>query len=317
MSSAKWNEKKSQDWFYFIRVIQDFFLSKGFCPVETPMLVDSPGTEPHLEFFSTIKTHNELSQKKWLSASPEMHLKKILCRGGKNIFEIHKCFRNNESGSQHLSEFYMLEWYRAHALLAELMSDLENLLKYLKQKDMILFSLKPFQRFSISELFKTYCEVDLTPKSQEKDLIPALEKWKIPFDPSGTFEDFFHLLFLNKIENQFASDVPTIVEHYPPSLRAYSRLNHEGWAERFEFYWQGLELANAFHEICDPQEQQTVFQQDLQVRKDKGAEEVTVDQEFLLEMKNMPESSGIALGLERLFMAVSQKKDISQIHPFS
>ncbi|MDE0151929.1 MAG: EF-P lysine aminoacylase GenX [Bdellovibrionales bacterium] len=317
MNSSKWDEQKSQDWFYFIRAVQDFFLSKGFCPIETPILVESPGTEPHLDFFSTIKKHNKLSQKKWLSASPEMNLKKILCRGGKNIFEIHKCFRNNESGSRHLSEFYMLEWYRANALLTELMNDLENLLKYLKQKHIILFALKPFQRLSISELFKTYCEVDLNPKSQAKDLIPALEKWNIPFDSSGTFEEFFHLLFLNKIENQFVSDVPTIVQHYPPSLRAYSRLNHEGWAERFEFYWQGLELANAFYEICDSQEQQKVFQQDLQIRKDKGVEEVAVDQEFLLEMKDMPESSGIALGLERLFMAVSQKKDISQIHPFS
>ena len=318
MDSLKWNWKKSKDWFYFIRAVQDFFLSKDFCPIETPVLVDSPGTEPHLDFFSTIKKSNELSQKKWLSPSPEMHLKKLLCRGAKNIFEIHKCFRNNESGSQHLSEFYMLEWYRADVVLDQLINDLRDLLKYLKKKNIILFSIKPFKIFSIPELFKTYCGVDLTPKSQAKDLIPALEKFQIPFEPSGTFEDFFHLLFLNKIEHNFIPDVPTIVEHYPPSLRAYSRLNAQGWAERFEFYWQGLELANAFYEIYSPQEQKKVFAQDLKVRKKlyKDSEEIMEDKELIQEMKTMPPSSGIALGLERLFMAITEQKDISNIHPF-
>jgi len=316
MGSLKWDAKQSKDWFYFVRAVQNFFLSQNFFPVETPVLVDSPGTEPHLEFFSTIKKNNGISQKKWLSPSPEMHLKKILCRGAQNIFEIHKCFRNNESGSQHLSEFYMLEWYRAEVSLNQLVDDLDNLLKYLKKKNIISFPLKPFKIFSIPELFKTYCEVELTPQSQAENLAPALKKFQIPFESSGTFEEFFHLLFFNRIENNFIPDVPTIVKYYPPSLRAYSRLNAQGWAERFEFYWKGLELANAFYEINSPQEQQKVFQQDLQVRKDKNAEKVTADQELIQEMKTMPESSGIALGLERLFMAVSQKKDVSQIHTF-
>ena len=157
--------------------------------------MNSPGTEPHLEFFSTIKSINGSLEKVWLAPSPEMHLKKILCRGGRNIFEIHKCFRNNELGSEHLSEFYMLEWYRADAVLDQLINDLRDLLKYLKKKNIISFPIKPFKIFSISELFKNYCEVDLTPKSQAEDLIPALEKFQIPFKSSGTFEDFFHLLF--------------------------------------------------------------------------------------------------------------------------
>ena len=317
MDSLNWNRKQSQDWFEFIREIQNFFLLEGFCPVETPTLVKSPGTEPHLEFFSTIKNTDGLKQKLWLSPSPEMHLKKALCRGASNIFEIHKCFRNNESGPQHLNEFYMLEWYRAKAKLNQLIDDLECLLLYLKEQNIISFSLKPFQNFSIPELFKTYCDVELTPTSQAKDLIPALEKFQIPFSAGGTYEDFFHLLFFNRIENNFTLDVPIIVRHYPPSLRAYSRLNAEGWAERFEFYWQGLELANAFYEIYDSEEQKKVFDQDLQTRKEKNVEEIVEDKELLKEMVKMPESSGIALGLERLFMAVTGQKDISKIHPFS
>ena len=312
----KWDPKKSQNWFEFVRAVQDFFLSQGFCPVETPALVKSPGTEPHLEFFSTIKNTKGVQNKMWLSPSPEMHLKKILCRGGKNIFEIHKCFRNNESSSQHLREFYMLEWYRAGAELDSLADDLEKLLEYLKEKKLVSFPLKPFKVFSVSELFKSCCEVDLTPKSKARDLIPALKKFQIPFDVSGSFEEFFHLLFLNKIEPCLIPETPAIVRYYPPSLRAYSRLSAQGWAERFEFYWQGLELANAFYEIKDPQEQKKVFKQDLRLRVQKNAEEVTEDKELMDEMKTMPSSSGIALGLERLFMAVTGLADISKIHPF-
>ena len=316
MGFVKWEPKKSLKWFEFVRAVQDFFLSKNFCPVETPVLVKSPGTEPHLEFFAAIKNNNGSQQKMRLSPSPEMHLKKLLCRGAENIFEIHKCFRNNESGPQHLSEFYMLEWYRAGAGLGRLIDDLEKLLKHLKEKNIFSFSLKPFKVFSVSKLFKSCCEMDLTPKSKAQDLIPALKKFQIPFTASGAFEDFFHLLFLNRIEPHFTSETPTIVKNYPPSLRAYSRLNHQGWAERFEFYWRNLELANAFYEIHDPEEQKKVFEQDLQVRKQNNAEEVPEDKELIQEMKTMPQSSGIALGLERLFMAVTGGKNISNIHPF-
>ena len=312
-------EKKIWDknWFYFVREIQNFFLSQGFSPVETPTLVSCPGTEPHLEFFSTHKKINEKTEKMWLASSPEMHLKKLLCLGEKKIFEIHKCFRNNESSPLHLNEFYLLEWYRAGAYPEKLIEDIELLLKFLNTKNIISKSANPLKKASVQELFKKYCSVDLTPKTKSETLSQALKNFQIPFEEKSDFDDLFYLLFLNKIEKNMDPDHPLIVYNYPPSLRAYSRLTQEGWANRFEFYWKGLEIANAFYEVHDPIEQKKIFEKDLKKRKFKKEDEgLDFDHDLIQKMKTMPPSSGIALGLERLFMAVYGLKNISSIHPF-
>ncbi len=308
MSSQKFHQ-----WFNYIRKIQDFFLSQGFCPVETPILVPNASTEPYLEFFSTIRITQNKKQKLWLTASPEMHLKKLLCQGFSPIFEIHKSFRNNEEGPLHLNEFYMLEWYRTHTPWTKIMEDLEELLKFLQK--ILKFPLKLFKRYTVKELFQKHCDINLDPNSKKEDLIPRLNQFQIPYEKSFSFEDMFHLLFLNQIEKNLEKDIPTIIYNYPPSLRAYSQLNEEGWASRFEFYWKGLELANAFHEIQDAKEQLEIFQKDLENRKtDK---DLSMDQELIEYMKKgMPPCVGIALGLERLFMAIYDYKDIHQVHPF-
>ena len=303
------NLQKSYQWFSYIRKIQDFFLSEGFHPVETPILVKNPSTEPYLEFFSTTKITQEKKETLWLTASPEIHLKKLLCHGLSPIFEIHKSFRNNEQGPLHLNEFYMLEWYRTNTPYTTLMTDLEKLLNFLQPS----FPLKPFKKYTVQELFNTHCGIQLNPTSTSENLLPTLRKLKIPCKDSSTFEDMFHLLFLNQIEKNLEPDTPTIIYNYPPSLRAYAKLNSEGWASRFEFYWKNLELANAFDEINDPEEQLKIFKQDIKNKK------TPIDQELidLMREKTMPPSTGIALGLERLYMALYDYKDIHQIHPFT
>ena len=311
------DSKRALKWHRFLDEIRSFFLSEGLIPVETPTLVPCPGTEPSLEFFSTIQKNGKTRKKMWLASSPELHLKRLLCRGALNIFEIKKCYRNNESGPRHLSEFYLLEWYRTNTPLSHIENDLKKLITHLKKKKLILPQLLPFKRLSIKELFQKHCGVDLKPSSKPRDLTQALKKWGIPFKKKWPFEDLFHLLFIHRIEAQIPRDTPLILHHYPPSLRAYSRLTKEGWADRFEFYWQGLELANAFGEVFDPDEQLKIFNLDLKKRKRKEAG-LKADTGFIQEIKSkgMPPSSGIALGLERLFMAGLKLPDISKIHPF-
>ena len=328
MRKSRWSEKKSKEWFYFVREVQDFFLEEGFCPAETPVLVKSPGTEEHLQFFSTLRVKDGKEAKMWLASSPEMHLKKLLCRGAKDIFEIHKSFRNDEGGPLHLNEFYLLEWYRARVKPSGLIEDLKNLISWLKKKGFISFPVEPFKKYTVRELVRRYCGgFDLTAKASAKDLAPVLKKYSIPFNDSWPFEDLFHLLFLNQIEKNLDPNTPIIIDEYPPSLRAYAKLTNKGWADRFEFYWRGFELANAFHEICDSSEMKKIFEQNLKRRKEKLCrnnkknlhleKSLKGDTELIEEMKNkMPPCSGIALGLERLFMAVKGYKDITQIHPF-
>jgi lysyl-tRNA synthetase class 2 len=104
-----------------------------------------------------------------------------------------------------------------------------------------------------------------------------------------------------------------IVHSYPASQAAYSRLNAEGWGERFELYWKGMELANAFHEVNDPDIQTQRFNEDLKKKKENGLTVVDLDSEFIEMLKTgMPPSGGIAMGLERLFMALMGLKNFSE-----
>ena len=299
-----------ENWNSFLTSVKGFFSRRGVVLVETPTLVESPGTEPHLLPFQTEQVLPDKKKRiRFLPTSPEMHLKKLLCQGWTDIFEIKKCFRNGELGPAHQSEFYMLEWYHAFFSLKQLIGEVEALLEHLNQEDFFTSRLKPVEIQTVSDLFLKYLNFRLTPETGQKELVQLLDKHQIPFSPSGSWEECFHLLFLNKIEPCFCEESPLIVRDYPVCLRGFSRLNYRGWADRFELYWRGFELANAFYEVTDPLEQEQLFQAHLRQRADG----IPADRELLRLMKTrgMPPCSGIALGLDRLFAVLCGEKDIS------
>ena len=302
--------REREDWLRFLSVVKDFFLRRGVRAVETPSLVECPGTEPHLIPFKTSQVFPDNKNRvRFLPTSPEMHLKKLLCRGWTDIFEIKKCFRNGELSARHHPEFYMLEWYRAFFPLQRLARELSDLLKRLSREDFFKGPLKPVRTKTVSELFRQYLNFPLTPNTRKKDLARLLQKHQIPFSAARGFEELFHLLFLNKIEPFFEESAPLIVWDYPLCLRGFARENKRGWADRFELYWRGFELANAFFEVTDFREQNRIFQSHLKQRKDS----VPADEELLrlMETRGLPPCSGIAVGLDRLFSALCRKKDIS------
>ena len=302
--------KVMENWNDFLTSVQKFFSKRGVTRVESPSLVKCPGTEPHLIPFETEWVFpNGKKQKRFLSTSPEMHLKKLLCRGWTDIYEIKKCFRNGELSASHQPEFYMLEWYRAFFSLERLARELEAILKHLSQEEFFKGCLKPIEIQTVSELFLKHLNFKLTPETGKEELIRLLDKHQIPFSSSGSWEELFHLLFLNKIEPFFSEETPLIVKDYPLGLRGFSQKNKRGWADRFELYWRGFELANAFYEVTDSSEQEQIFQSHLQQRDDG----VPLDRELLHLMKTqgMPPGSGIALGLDRLFAALCLEKKIS------
>lgn len=302
--------KAHENWNQFLISVKDFFSDRGTGLVETPTLVESPGTEPHLSPFETRWIlPNKKKQNRFLPTSPEMNLKKLLCRGWTDIFEIKKCFRNEELSHSHWPEFYMLEWYRAFFSLEQLIGEIKALLTYLSHKAFFKGHLKPLKIQTVSDLFLEHLSFRLKPETGKEELIRLLNKHQIPYSRNGTWEEFFHLLFLNKIEPRFPEEIPLIIRDYPLCLRGFSRKNERGWADRFEFYWRGFELANAFYEVTDPMEQKQLFQYHLRQRND----DVPEDKELLHLMKTrgMPPCSGIALGLDRLFAALCQKKSIA------
>jgi lysyl-tRNA synthetase class 2 len=286
-----------QEFSEFLQTVRLHFKKAGFLEAHTPGLVDCPGTEPYLDAFSTEFVMGQARRPVFLPTSPELHLKKMLSLGYGPLFEIKTCFRNGEISSVHEPEFHMLEWYRPFAELSKIANDVEELLRAVSgAQDLSL------QTFSMAELFEKFFGFQLRPTTSQEEFASLAKKKGIETHPTDSIDDVFHRLFMEGIETKLPAG-PVLVNDYPPFLAAYARLNEDGWADRFEIYWKGVELANAFHEINDPNLQQQRMQQDLQKKTQAGRAPVPLDEEFLQALQSgMPPSAGIALGLDRLFM---------------
>ncbi len=300
--------KHQKLWNQFIFEVRNFFTAQNFIELQTPTLTVCPGTEPTLDVFSTEFFYGKEKRKFYLPTSPELSLKKALAQGVLQPFEIRPCFRNNEMGPHHFPEFWMIEWYRGFCDLSQIKKDVQNLIVYLIEKMGPHFKVHDsnlqIPTFTIAELFKKYLDFNLTPKTTAIELKLLAQKHQIATGDCHSFDDLFFLIFLEKIESQFSKE-PLFVENYPPSQAALARLTAEGWGDRFEFYWQGLEIANAFHELNDPNIQRLRFQEDLEKKKLLGKEILPIDEGFLRALdQGMPPAAGIALGLDRLFMAL-------------
>lgn len=311
-----------------LREIRNFFQEKGFDEIDTPCLVRLPGTEPYLDVFETeffdLKGDKE---RMFLITSPEYAMKKLLVAGFTKIFQITKSFRNKETDSQlHNPEFAILEWYRAHADYSDIMVDTIDLVRYLakkiKGKKFFQYQGKTIDVFAdwqiltVAEAFDKYAGIS-------KDIFENAQKFKKAAIEKGynitekhSFDDVFFLIFLNEIEPNLGYPVPTILKEYPISMAALSRACPENpnYAERFECYVAGMELANAFSELTDPVEQKKRLEREKRQRQILEKTDYPVDQSFIDALQSgMPESGGIALGVDRLTMLLTDASDIRDI----
>ena len=304
---------KNKNWFEYINHIRTFFKEKRFLDVKTQTLVICPGTEPSLDVFETEFILGSQKQKYYLPTSPELNLKKLLSQGADRIFEIAAVFRNGEKTVRHNPEFLMLEWYRSYANLSQIKHDVIELVEY-SCDQLKVARPKEILTFTISELFKKYCEFDFKPETTIEELKTLAERLKIDTKSATCIDDYFFLIFMEKIEFKWPADRLVFIEKYPPYQAALARVGMDGWAERFEAYWQGLELANAFHELNDPVVQRERSMDDLQKKMSMNKPIVSLDEEFFQALDfGMPPSSGVALGLERLYMAMKGISDIESI----
>jgi len=299
------NPEIQRQWFDFLQKIRDFFSGKGFQEAQTPSLVVCPGTEPFLDLFSVGSFY--------LPTSPELHLKKMLAGGYEQIFEIRPCFRRGEISNRHQPEFWMLEWYRAFHDLEQILQDTLHLIEFLGG------DVSRFQRKSMAQLFQEKLNFNLTPKTTIEELKALAGKVGLGDTVRNyqIWDDVFYLLFIEKIEPFLDSENPLIVEKYPPSQAALARLTEDGWGERFELYWKGFEIANAFHELNDPVIQEQRSAEDLALKKALGKEMPALDSDFFAALwSGLPPAGGIALGLERLFMCLHGVGDIRELRVF-
>ncbi len=299
--------------------IRDFFLQQKFLEVETPIMTPIPGMEPHLTPFET--NFQPGSKTLYLNTSPELQMKKLLGADFGNIFQLTKVFRNGEIGGDlHNPEFTMLEWYRTNANYHKIMEDCEDLLSHLT--DSITYQgkeislKKPWTRISVNQLFKTHCQIDLLKNKTFNQLQKsAAEK---NFDTAGceNWDDLFFKIFLNQIEPHLGFERPTIVYDYPSSQAALAKKSEKEpfFAERFELYIAGIELANAFSELIDANEQRSRLKEEQKLRKKLKKTVFDIDEEFLASLESITHPcSGIALGVDRLFMLLLDKKSIEEV----
>lgn len=288
----------------FLNTTRQTLQSRGLASVRSPSFVKQPGYEPTLDPFSIELKWGSKTKTLFLPTSPELTHKKMLSEGWTDIYEIRSCFRNGEVSEQHQPEFTMLEWYRAFTDLRLIQQDVEALFKacgvYID-----------FETVTIAELFKKYLKIELKPDSQREVLQKALLEQGEKPGADETFDDLFHRAFIQFIEPFIGLENPVWVKDYPPSQAALARLSSQGWADRMELYWRGFELANGFHELNNPTEQQQRCEKDLATRTALGKTQLPHDQEFIEALKSgMPPSAGMALGLDRLWAAIHGRKNI-------
>lgn len=302
------------------KTLRTYFERHGYLEVQTPLLVPSPGMEPHIRPFQ-VK-----DEAYFLPTSPEFAMKKLLVGGLSKIYQLAPAFRNEPASSTHLPEFTMLEFYERGTDLQSLMIRVEdlicNLARIVRPRTSIDLS-PPWPQFKVKDLFQAHAEIDLTQTLSSADWREHLRRLSIP-EPSAeaaekmTWDDYYFLVWLNRIENKLPLTRPCFVTHYPASQAALAETTQDDsgytWAERFELYAGGLELANAFHELKDPEEHVRRYEREMAHRKAVYGESfpsTPFDEEFLAALREgLPVSSGIALGWNRLVMLFAGESEI-------
>lgn len=312
--------------------IRGFFAAEGFLEVETPALQISPGNEAHLHAFGTdLIAPDGAVRRLYLRTSPEFAAKKLLAAGETRIFEMARVFRNRERGMAHHPEFTLLEWYRAHAPYTQLMEDCARLLARAAEAGGVsVFSWRghacdPFaepERLTLVGAFARHAGIDLevllpAPGDAPQALpfaVAAAEKG-IRTAPDDTWADIFSRVLVERIEPHLGIGRPTVLCEYPVSEAALARPKPDDprFAERFELYACGLELANAFGELTDPDEQRRRFEAEMAEKERLYGERYPIDADFLAALAIMPDASGCALGFDRLAALASGARRIEDV----
>ncbi|MBE7437739.1 MAG: hypothetical protein HS115_04720 [Spirochaetales bacterium] len=298
----------------FFRAVRDFFHDRNYLEVETPLLCPGLIAEPFMDYFEIQRPDNLKvpfeHDREFLPASPEGYLKAVLTRTGGNIFEISHAFRAGERSDLHTEEFLMLEWYHVGADLDSLMDEAYSLMQHLSRP--LKCPLPQMRMQSIEQLFWEHCRCS----TAESSLAEFLAKER-PDTSAGRYDEMFFLIFLQWIEPHLGRTHIDFIYDYPPQLAALSTIegNH---ARRFEIYWQGVELANGYQELLDPQEQDKRMAGAAAMRKDLGRPEIPMNESFdrAWRSANLPLVAGIAMGIERLLMLLCGETSLKTVSPF-
>ena len=289
--------------------IRDFMDRHDILEVDTPILSHAAVTDPYIH---SLKTANvfEKDTPLYMHTSPEYCMKRLLAAGSESIYQIAHVFRDEESGKRHETEFTMLEWYRVGFDYSELMDDVAQLLTEV--------GLSKPEKMTYAEAFQQI--VNINPHAaglSQLQEISGEHGWGSESDDRHALLDYiFSEVVMKKIDNA----QPLFIYDYPECMAALSTIkdSEPRVAERFELFINGMEIANGFNELCDADEQRKRFESELNDRKAKGMTSVPIDPHFLAALEEgLPKSAGVAVGIDRLLMALCGKDDIKEVITFS
>lgn len=307
MSDASWRPTAAHDALKaradLLRTVRAFFDGRGVLEVSTPLLAAHAVSDEHIDAIE-VPGHG------WLQTSPEYHMKRLLAAGSGPIYQIARAFRHGEAGARHNPEFTLLEWYRPGFDLNALVEECLALLTPLCGAGA--------ERHRFRELFATVTGLDpLTAPARE--LAARAERAGAPAGLNGP--QAVDYLMAVEVEAALDPALLTVVEDFPGWAAALAQTTEDRdgatVARRFEIYHRGLELANGYQELLDADEQARRFERDNEKRRAGGKPPMTADPYLLAALRaGLPPCSGVALGLERLQMAVSGAGRIEQVWAF-
>lgn len=280
--------------------IRHFFQRGGFCEVETPHRIPAPLPEFTIDLFD--------SEGWFLHPSPESCMKRLLADGFDRIFQISRCWRKGERGSMHLPEFTLLEWYRTDADYLSLMTDCVDLFRWLAESIEPCSGIRwrgtgvdlstPWERVTVRDAFLRYGGI-------------AMEE--------AIASDRFDEIMVEAIEPNLGVGRPTFLVDYPVERGSLARRRDDDprVVQRFELYLAGLELANGFSELTDPDEQRLRFQEEESLRRREGKPPYPPPARFLDDLTRIPSAAGIALGVDRLVMLLTGADTIDEVVSFT
>lgn len=297
------------------RLVREFFHERGVLEVETPVMSVAGNTDPNIASFSLQFSGRTdgAPRTRWLRTSPEFPLKRLLAAGIGDCYELGRVFRDGEAGGRHNPEFTMLEWYRVgwdHQRLIDETAELVQAALTLVGRGATL------AKTSFRDLYRERLGVD--------PLLASLDELRdagsdIAIDGEGLDrDDWLDLLMTHKLQPAFPVDQLLAVYDYPASQCALARVRagDPPVAERFELYLGPLELANGYHELDDADEQRARFERDQSVRASRGSAIPPLDARLLDALPQLPGCAGVALGVDRLLMAMLETPRIADVLAF-
>ncbi|HPF78019.1 MAG TPA: EF-P lysine aminoacylase EpmA [Alphaproteobacteria bacterium] len=312
-----------------LKAIRGYFDAQGFDEVDTPILQICPVIDTHIRAFATDLrgVDGDIDKTMYLHTSPEFAMKKLMVAGMEKIYQICHVFRNAEGSKRHTPEFTMIEWYRTQADYEDIMEDCVGLLrscagaanvKEFRYKEHQCNPFTEWQRLSVCEAFEQYADIDLkTFLDDTEGFRGAVRDLGLHAANDDGWDDLFFRVMDAKIEPFLGMERPTFLCDYPISMASLSKPKNDDprFAERFELYVCGIELANAFSELTDAAEQRKRYDIEMAEKQRLYGETYPLDEEFIAALEyGLPPSGGIALGIDRLVMLATGQEDIKNVN---